>query len=115
MDASDWRKIEERHEEHSRQQMEHLSKKGSAAERAFFGASLYAKDAAKEQGLMPERREDGEVRYTVQQGLRAACCAREDAAATLVIQLAILRRLDTQRKLLWFAIALLAYIAYSLK
>jgi len=56
----------------------------------------------------------GEFKYSVQQGLKAACFAREDAASILLIQPAILRRLDALKRLAWVAIGLIAYIAYRL-
>lgn len=89
-------------------------KKASAAARDFFGAIQIARRQAKQNGILPVRDEHGEFRYTIQQGLKAACHAREDIAATVGIQLAILKRLDRNRNLLCVAIILLAYVAYRL-
>lgn len=87
-------------------------KKASAAARDFFGAAQMARRQAKEHGILPVRNKDGEFRWTIQQGLKAACHGREDISATLQIQLALLQRLDRNRNLLWVAIVILGYVAY---
>ncbi len=86
--------------------------KRSAADRDFTLACVNAKKWAKENGLMPTRGEDGELRYTPEQGLRAACHGREDIGATLQIQFPILERLDAVYGLLKLCLVALAYIAY---
>lgn len=89
-------------------------KKASAAARDFFSSMQIARRQAKQNGILPVRDEHGEFRYTIQQGLKAACHAREDIAATLGIQLAILKRLDRNRNLLCVAIILLSYVVFRL-
>lgn len=90
------------------------SAKGSCADRDYFSAALTAKRSAESDGLFGVPDEEGMPKFTVQQGLKAACYGREDAAATLIIQYAILKRLDYTKHLLWLVIFLLAYIAYRL-
>jgi hypothetical protein len=65
----------------------------------------------KQDDLFPHRDENGEMRYTVRQGLKAACYAREDIAATATIQRLILVRLDGIKFLLWLCATMLTYIA----
>lgn len=108
-----WKQIDEENERFFEKQMED-AKKASAADRDFFGAAQSARRSVKQDELLPVRDQFGEFRYTVRQGLKAACYAREDAAATLELQRAVLRRLDRNQHLLWVSIALLAYIAYRL-
>lgn len=90
------------------------ARRANAAARDFFGAAQVARRSARESGILPVRNEHGEFRYTIRQGLKAACHTREDIAATLQVQLALLQRLDRNRNLLWVAIALLGYVAYRL-
>jgi hypothetical protein len=90
------------------------AKKGSAAEKDFFSAAQLARRQARDNGILPVRNEHGEFKYTTQQGLKAACHGREDISATLTIQLAVLKRLDRNRNLLWVVIVFLAYLAYRL-
>lgn len=90
------------------------AKKTSAAAKVFFSAGQEARRQAKEHGILPVRDEHGEYRYTIQQGLKAACHAREDISGTLQIQFAILQRLDRNRNLLFVIIILLGYVAYRL-
>ena len=73
-------------------------------------ATIYAQN----DGLHPAVGENGEFRYRVQQGLRAACVGREDAAATLMLMQTVLDNQHTIKRLLWIGIALLAWIAYRL-
>ena len=68
----------------------------------------------KSSGLEGEVRPYCEIRYTVAQGLKAAVHAREDAAATFILQRDIIIRLDKIKSLLWFAVAVLLYIAFKL-
>ena len=109
----DWKKIDEDNERIFEKQMED-AKTSSGADRDFFSAAQYARRSAKENGLLPTRNAEGEFEYTPQQGFKAACHAREDTAAALQIQRAVLLRLDRNRNLLWVAIALLAYVTYRL-
>ena len=108
-----WKQIDEENERIFEKQMED-AKKASAADRDFFGSGQSARRSVKQDELLPVRDEFGDLRYTVRQGLKAACYAREDVAATLELQRAVLRRLDRNQHLLWVSIALLAYIAYRL-
>lgn len=102
--------IDRDNEDYCNQQMEEAKKK-SAADRDFFEAALSARQSMKQDDLFPSRNENGELRYTVQQGLKAACYAREDIAVTTTIQRSILIRLDIIKSLLWVCAAILLYIA----
>ncbi len=93
-------------------QMEEAQKR-SQADRDFYGAALSAKRSSKSDDLHPVRDEFGEMKYTLRQGVKAACFAREDISATLQIQLPILKRLDQLRGLLWGCLFALAYIGYK--
>jgi len=90
------------------------AKKGSAADRDFFNAAHMARKSTEENGLLPMNYKDGEYLFTIQQGLKGAVWSREDSAATLFVQRAILQRLDQHRLLLWVVIAILAYIAFRI-
>lgn len=79
--------------------------------RDFYTAALSAMLAAEQDGLTPSASAYGEHRYTVQQGLKAACHSREDTAATLLIQERLLVRLQNLRVLAWACVTLLLYIA----
>lgn len=85
-----------------------------SVDKDFYGAANSVKQWTVQEGLLPSINEDGEERYTVQQGLKAACCGREDAAAALVVQYSILRRLQELRVLGVLCVALLLYIAARL-
>jgi hypothetical protein len=88
-------------------------KKGSYVEKLTAQAARQAGDNAKDDGIRPvldvPRRD---FRYTVQQGLRAACTGREDTAAVFILMSTVLENQQTIKRLLWVAIAILAYIAY---
>jgi len=80
-------------------------------------ASKSARQSLKANGLWPSLNEDGMPVYTSEQGAKAACLAREDAAITLILQktqLDYLHNLSGVKGLLWVCIGLLAYIAYKL-
>ena len=87
--------------------------KRSAADKDFTGACVNAKKWATENGLMPTRGDDGQLHYTPEQGVKAACHGREDICATLQIQLPILQRLDFIEKMMMICVLVLAYIAYK--
>jgi hypothetical protein len=92
-----------------------IKKGGSAAD--FAKAGKFAKDGAREQGLFPSLDDDGQDVYTPEQGIQAACHAREDVIAILVLQkeqLDHLHHLAGVKGMLWICIGLLAYIAYKL-
>ena len=86
----------------------------SAAASDFYGAAVFAKRSAMADGLHPAIGPYGETRYTVQQGLKAASHTREDVAAILLIQHAILKRLDRLRMLAWICVAALGFICFRL-
>lgn len=110
---TDWKQTDEESERLFENHMNE-AKKASAAARDFFSAGQIARHSAKENGILPSRNEHGEFRYTVQQGLKAACHAREDVAAIAQIQLAVLQRLDRNRNLLWIVIVLLFYVSFRI-
>lgn len=97
-------------EEEEARQFVRLSKKGRAAAE-FVEAVQMARLGRTQAGLDCSYTEDGDAEYTTQQGLKAACHGREDAAATLVLQLKIMQRLDSQRKISLWILAVLALVA----
>lgn len=87
----------------------------------FYGAVLEAKKGAELDEIIAYPSKNLEMKYTVQQGLRAACHGREDTATVMIVQLAILKRLDKAEKLnnrVYFCmcavVVLLLYIASKL-
>lgn len=88
----------------------------SAAENSvnsdFYSAGLTAFQSARQDGLLPNVDEFGELSYSVQQGLKAACHARQDVTGILLIQLALLRRLQNLKSLAWACLLILIYIAF---
>ena len=94
--------------------LELATKTGSAADREVAWASLQAKKSIFKDGLAPKEISEGEFKHSVQQALKAACWAREDVAAVLILQSSVLRRLDALKRLLLAVIVLLVYIAYRL-
>ena len=109
----DWRALRAQGQAHSENLSAQYAKKGSV-NRDWFGAAHSAAQWAKQDDLHPAIDEYGESRYTIQQGLKAACHGREDIAAILVIQHALLRRLQGLRVLGWACFAVLCYIAIRL-
>lgn len=107
----DYAKLDRDNEAFYLKQMEEAMK-GGAAERSFYAAAFAAHQASVSEGLTPSRDDDGELIYSPQQGLKAACHAREDAAATLNIQLPVLKMLNQVRILAGGCLAVLLYIAY---
>lgn len=93
--------------------VEAAAKKGGA-ERDYFGAVRLARLQAENENLTPDRTEFGELRYTVQQGLRAACLAHEGTMAARDLQLTILKRLDRNRNYMAVVIILLICVANKL-
>lgn len=77
-------------------------------------ASKIAKSSLESDGLMPTKGEYGEWIYTAEQGAKAACYAREDAATTLILQGRTLVHLRWIKILLWVCVCLLAYITYKI-
>lgn len=107
----DYAKLDRDNEAFYLKQMEEAMK-GGAAERSFYAAAFAAHQSTASDGLMPSRDEEGELAYSVQQGLKAACHAREDAAATLNIQLPVLKMLHQVRILGGSCLVVLLYVAY---
>ena len=88
--------------------------KAGGAMKEFFFAARMAKESMKSDGLSATKDEYGEWTYTPEQGAIAACYAREDAAATLILQATQLKHLHKIKILLYVCICLLAYIAYKI-
>lgn len=107
----DYAKLDQDNESLFLKQMER-GMKGGAAERTFYAAALTAHQAAATEGLIPRRNEDGDLVYSSQQGMKAACHAREDIVALVNIQLPTLKLLHQVKMLLWGCLAVLVYIAY---
>lgn len=78
---------------------------------ALLTAAHAAHLGAIEAGLVGVIDEHGELHFSVQQGAKAACFAREDAAAGLYMHSAVLAQVRLNRRLLWVALVLLSYIA----
>ena len=108
----DSKKIEQEAKQYYERQMRE-AKKGGAAARDFYSAAEFARRSAELDQLLPATNQNGDYVYSPQQAFKAACHAREDVTAILVIQRAQLDRLDRNRSLLWIAIGLAAYIAYQ--
>ncbi len=106
-----WRALRAEGDAQAEKQLSEAAAKDSVS-RDFYGAALFAMRSAQQDELYPEVRKYGETRYTVQQGLKAACHARQDVASILAIQQAVLRRLQGLRVLAWVCLAILAYIAF---
>jgi hypothetical protein len=87
-------------------------KKGSYVQKLTAQAARQAGDNAKNDGVRPvldvSRRD---FRYTVQQGLRAACTGREDTAAVFILMSTVLENQQTIKRLLWVCVACLIFIA----
>jgi hypothetical protein len=109
----DLRKLRAEGQAFAEKQISDAVKKDSVS-RDFYGPALVAMRSAQQDGLHPTFDEFGEPHYEAQQGLKAACQVREDAMATLLIQQAVLRRLQGLRVLAWVCLALLCYIAIRL-
>jgi hypothetical protein len=86
----------------------------SSAQRDFNEAAYTAKIFTQQDGLVGSENEYGEYKWTIQQGLKAACFGREDTAAVVILQQKLLTRLDTLKTFLSLCIALLIYIAYKI-
>ncbi|TWS00691.1 hypothetical protein [Pseudomonas saxonica] len=80
----------------------------------FNNAGELAKHWAEQDGLFPRIDAEGEQHYRIQQGLRAACKGREDVTSLIIVQNAVLRRLQELRVFAIIGLALLAYIAVRL-
>jgi len=101
----------ERFEEAS---LNELSKKSKSTS-ALVAAIKEARKACADAGLDATYNDDGEPNFTTFQTAKAVRHTREDVAATLMLQVAVLHRLDRNRNFMWVIIALLIYIAVQLK
>ncbi|WP_371763357.1 hypothetical protein [Massilia sp.] len=94
--------------------LDQLEKKGK-----FFSdwvaAVKQARTVCEDAGLNAEFNEEGEAEFTTFQTAKAVRHTREDVSATLMLQVALLRRLDRNRNYMWVIIALLLYIAAQFK
>jgi hypothetical protein len=111
-DEIDWADIWKDADRYNEQRKRDLAKRGGV-QGEFFKACLAAYEGSKEEKLVPTRNTDGDFAWTVSQGSKAACFAREDAAASLMLQMFVLNRLNGLRRIAWLGIALLLYIAYQ--
>jgi hypothetical protein len=109
-EATNWRALGAEGQAHAEKQITDAAAKDSVS-RDFYSAALIAMRSAQQDELYPAISEDGGICYTAQQGLKAACHAREDVTAILIIQQAVLRRLQELRLLAWACLAVLCYIA----
>ena len=109
-DPIDWHKVQRDGLAHTEKMIQDEARKGSV-NGDYFGAGLKAQRSIAADELLPTPTPYGEYRYTIQQGLKAACHGREDIAAVKYMQMAVLRRLQGLRVMGWIALALLAYIA----
>ena len=108
-----WAEIDRKNEEYLAGLLEADRKKGGV-DAEFAEACAFARAEAGRSDLIPQRTEDGELKYRVSQGLKAACHGREDMVATLMLQRSILRRLSRIERLAWLGVATLGYVAYRL-
>lgn len=108
----DWKAKYAEADEYAEKQISDAASRGSV-NRDFYGAALFALRSARQDELLPERGEYGEIKYTVQQGLKAACHGRQDVTAILAIQQSVLQRLQGLRVLAWVCLGFLVYIAYQ--
>lgn len=82
---------------------------------ALLEATRLAANWSADDGLMPTKDEEtGELKYTIWQGLRAACVGRQDAATSIILQAAMIKNQRMQTRLLWVIAGLCAFIAYRL-
>ncbi len=100
-------------EAYEAKQFASMEKKGGAGAELVAAVRL-ARQARTEAGLNCDYTETGEARFSVQQGLKAAVHGREDVAATLILQVKIIQRLDQLKKLAWWILGVLTVIALKL-
>ncbi|MEQ1837786.1 MAG: hypothetical protein ABL858_05540 [Candidatus Nitrotoga sp.] len=105
-------KLDAENKEIARREYERAINTGGFTREIAVAAKM-AKEGMKSDGLSATRDEYGEWTYTAKQGAMAACYAREDAAATLILQATQLKHLHDIKILLYGCICLLAYIAYK--
>lgn len=90
------------------------SRKGKAGEH-FALAIATARQVCEDAGLNGHVDDDGRLHFTPEQMAVAARHTREDVAATLTLQLAVLARLDRNRNYMVVIIAMLIFIASQLR
>ncbi|MFC7420187.1 hypothetical protein ACFQNF_09850 [Iodobacter arcticus] len=110
VDTINWRALQAEGQTYAERQITEAAAQDSIS-RDFYGAALIAMRSTQQDELHPVIGEFGQTRYTTQQGLKAACHAREDVMAVLIIQQAVLRRLQGIRIMAWVCLAILCYIA----
>lgn len=91
-------------------QLAEMEKKGGIGAELVAAVRL-ARRARTEAGLDCEYTDTGEAKFKVQQGLKAAVHAREDAAATLILQVKIIQRLDKLQKTVWWVLGIMVVLA----
>jgi hypothetical protein len=97
----------------SEQHYAETMKNGAYVQKLIAKAAKQAANNAINDGIRPVLDVPGRAfKYEVQQGLRAACVGREDAAATLMLMSPVLETLQTIKRLIWVILAVLIYIAY---
>lgn len=97
-------------EAYEAKQFASMEKKGGAGAELVAAIRL-ARQARTQAGLNCDYTESGEARFSVQQGLKAAVHGREDVAATLILQVKIIQRLDQLKKIGWGILGVLIVIA----
>jgi len=109
---SNYEKIDAENKKFAQREYESAIKAGGTIKELAVAAKM-AKSSIESDGLMPTKGEYGEWTYTTEQGAKAACYAREDAATTLILQTVSLAHLRGIKRLLLGCVCLLAYIAYK--
>ena len=112
-EETDWRVEFAEADARMEKQLKDASSKNSV-NRDFYSAGLSALQSMRADKLTPDVSKYGEVRYSVQQDLKAACHARQDVTAILLVQEAVLNRLQELRTLAWICLLVLIYIAYRI-
>jgi hypothetical protein len=90
-----------------------LGKTGDA-EHDYYKELRNARWQIENEEMLPQRTPYGELQYGIQQGLRSAVLAHEEAFAARNLQLVILKRIDRNRNYMVAIIALLIYFAVKL-
>lgn len=100
--------------DYDEQQLATIARKDVAASQ-FVAAIRNARIVCQSAGLNGEVDDEGNLIFQPQQTARAVRHAREDASATLALQLFIMRRLDRNRNYMIVIILLLIYLAWNIK
>lgn len=85
--------------------------KASSADHDYHRELRNARWQIENEKMLPERTEFGDLQYGVQQGLRSAALAHEEAFAARNLQLVLIKRLDRNRNYMFAIIVLLLYVA----